>query len=147
MIKQLFEDVLAFSGRLLVEHRTGVRSKIHSTSRRGEMSGSPHSDRAPIRLTRRGRAVLVAFAATVTLVALWLTVGPGAFAGSGDGHHGTSRPPETVVVQPGDTLWGIASAVDPGADPRLTVRRIMDLNGLGGDPVVLPGQEIRLPAG
>ncbi|NKZ07708.1 LysM peptidoglycan-binding domain-containing protein [Actinomadura latina] len=111
------------------------------------MSGSPHSDRPPIRLTRRGRAVLVALASTVTLVALWLTVGPGAFAGSRDDHRGTSGPARTVVVEPGDTLWGIASAADPGADPRWTVQRILDLNGLGGDPTVRPGQEIRLPAG
>lgn len=111
------------------------------------MSGSPHTDRAPIRLTRRGRAVLVALPATVTLVALWLTVGPGALAGDGGGHGGPSRPACTVVVGPGDTLWGIAAAADPGADPRRTVQRIMDLNGLGGDPVVRPGQEIRLPAG
>ncbi|MFB4311884.1 LysM peptidoglycan-binding domain-containing protein [Actinomadura sp. GTD37] len=111
------------------------------------MSGSPHSDRAPIRLTRRGRAVLVAFAAAVTLVALWLTVGPGAFAGSGESGDGTSRPARTVVVEPGETLWGIASAADPGGDPRRAVERIMDLNGLGGDPIVRPGQEIRLPSG
>ena len=111
------------------------------------MSGSPHSDRAPIRLTRRGRVVLVAFAATVTLVALWLTVGSGAFAGSGESGDGPSRPARTVVVEPGESLWGIASAADPGADPRRTVRRIMDLTGLGGDPTVRPGQEIRLPAG
>ncbi|CNF43161.1 LysM domain [Mycobacterium tuberculosis] len=110
------------------------------------MSGSPHGDRAPIRLTRRGRAVLVGSAATVTLVALWLSAGPGAFAGD-RGHGGPSRPARTVVVGPGDTLWGIAAAADPGTDPRRTVQRIMDLNGLGGDPVVRPGQEIRLPAG
>ncbi|MFA1545835.1 LysM peptidoglycan-binding domain-containing protein [Actinomadura chokoriensis] len=111
------------------------------------MPGSPHSDRPPIRLTRRGRAVLVAFAATLTLVALWLTVGPGAFAGSAEGHDDPARPARTVVVEPGETLWGIASAADPGADPRRTVQRIMDLNGLGGDPTVRPGQEILLPAG
>ena len=111
------------------------------------MSGSPQRDRAPIRLTRRGRAVLVGLAATVALVALWLTVGPGALAGSGDGRGGPSRPARTVVVEPGETLWGIASAAEPGADPRRTVRRIMDLNGLGGDPTVRPGQEVRLPAG
>ncbi|MBB6396635.1 hypothetical protein BKA00_003549 [Actinomadura coerulea] len=146
MIKQLFEDVLAFSGRPLVEHRTGVRSKMHSKSRRGEMPGSLHSDRPPIRLTRRGRAVLVAFTATVTLVFLWLTVGPGAFAGSRESRGGPSRPAETVVVEPGETLWDIASAADPGSDPRLVVRRIIDLNGMAGDPTVHPGQELRLPS-
>lgn len=109
------------------------------------MPGSPHSDRAPIRLTRRGRAVLVAFAATVTLVSLWLTVGPGALAGSRDGGPAPSHPSRTVVVERGDTLWDIAAGADPGTDPRLVVQRIIDLNGLGGDPTVQPGQELRLP--
>ena len=111
------------------------------------MSGSPHSDRTPIRLTRRGRAVVVGFAATVTLVLLWLTVGPGAFAGSREGHDASPRPARTVVVEPGETLWDIASAADPGTDPRVVVKRIIDLNGLAGDPTVQPGQELRLPAG
>ncbi|WP_243717589.1 LysM peptidoglycan-binding domain-containing protein [Actinomadura darangshiensis] len=110
------------------------------------MSGSPQSDRPPIRLTRRGRAVLVGFAAMVTLVLLWLTVGPGAFAGAREGHT-PSRPAKTVVVEPGDTLWDIAFTADPRTDPRLVVQRIIDLNGLGGDPTVHPGQELRLPAG
>ncbi|MGP4023748.1 LysM peptidoglycan-binding domain-containing protein [Actinomadura sp. 3N407] len=110
------------------------------------MSGSPHSDRVPIRLTRRGRAVLVLFAAAVALVVLWLTVGSGALAGGRESHRGPSTTAETVVVEPGDTLWDIASDADPGTDPRLVVQRIIDLNGMGGDPTVRPGQEIRLPA-
>lgn len=110
------------------------------------MSGSPHSDRAPIRLTRRGRAVLVLFAATVTLVVLWLTVGPGALAGGRESRGDPSGTAESVVVEPGDTLWDIASDADPGTDPRLVVQRIIDLNGMGGDPTVRPGQQIRLPA-
>ncbi|MFD0684957.1 LysM peptidoglycan-binding domain-containing protein [Actinomadura fibrosa] len=110
------------------------------------MSGSPHGERAPVRLTRRGRAVLVCFAAAVTLVALWLTVGPGALAGGSEGR-GAPSSGETVVVEPGDTLWDIAAAADPEADPRLVVARIIDLNGLGGDPTVQPGQRLRLPAG
>ncbi|WP_033333508.1 LysM peptidoglycan-binding domain-containing protein [Actinomadura welshii] len=108
------------------------------------MSGSPHSDRTPIRLTRRGRAVVIGFAATVTLVLLWLTVGPGAFAGSREDRE-TKHPARTVTVEPGETLWDIASAADPDTDPRLVVQRIIDLNGLAGDPTVHPGQELRLP--
>jgi LysM repeat protein len=50
----------------------------------------------------------------------------------------------TVVVQPGDTLWAIATRSSPGADPRQTVQRIVDLNGLRGTSVV-PGQQLRLP--
>ncbi len=38
----------------------------------------------------------------------------------------------TIVVQPGQTLWGIATQVAPHADPRATVQRIIDLNHLAG---------------
>src|SRR5690606_7589524 len=124
------EDVLALSRRSLVEHRTGVRSKMHSTPRRGEMPYSPRNDRTPIRLTRRGRVVVVTFAAGVTLMSFWVTVGADALAGGHDGDM-PSAPGETVIVHPGDTLWGIASEVDPETDTRLVVQRIIDLNGLG----------------
>ncbi|WP_329521697.1 LysM peptidoglycan-binding domain-containing protein [Spirillospora sp. NBC_01491] len=94
--------------------------------------------------------VLVTFAAAVLLVALWLTVGRGARAGSGDasaaegGVVAASEGVRTVVVEPGDTLWEIAVGVDSGADPRVIVQRVMDLNGLS-DAFVQPGQELRLP--
>jgi predicted Zn-dependent protease len=97
---------------------------------------------AGIRLTRRGRAVLIGTAATLLLVAFWLTANPGAHAGSGT----VERPAktQTVTVEPGDTLWSIASRARPSADPRVTVQRIIDLNGLAGS-VVQPGQRIALP--
>ncbi|WP_067458775.1 LysM peptidoglycan-binding domain-containing protein [Actinomadura macra] len=110
------------------------------------MSGSAH-EHAPIRLTRRGRAVVVSFVATVTLFGLWLTVGSGALAGGREVHRGPSGQGEMVVVEPGETLWEIAAGFDPGADPRIIVQRLIDLNGLGGDPTVQPGQHLRLPAG
>ena len=50
----------------------------------------------------------------------------------------------TVVVQPGDTLWSIAAAAAPGVDVRITVDRIVALNGSA--PIVV-GQELELPAG
>ncbi|KAB2346387.1 LysM peptidoglycan-binding domain-containing protein [Actinomadura rudentiformis] len=95
-----------------------------------------------IRLTRRGRAVLTAFAACTLLVAFWLTEGPGARAGDG-GHAPAHR--QTVVVEPGETLWDIAARHAPDSDPRRTVDRIIDLNSLSS-PVVQPGQQLRLPA-
>ena len=36
---------------------------------------------------------------------------------------------EIHVVQPGETLWSIASEVDPGGDVRATVDRLAELNG------------------
>ena len=49
---------------------------------------------------------------------------------------------QTVVVQPGDTLWSIAAAAVPGVDVRITVDRIIALNG--SSPIIV-GQELELP--
>jgi nucleoid-associated protein YgaU len=49
------------------------------------------------------------------------------------------------VVQPGDTLWAIAQRVDPAADPRPMVDRIMRLNGLQGAEVEV-GRVLLLPS-
>lgn len=92
----------------------------------------------PVRLTRRGRAVVIVFAAAFVLTVLWFTAGRGAFAGESE------RAPETFVVQPGDTLWDIAARAKPEADPRLTFRLIMKLNHLT-DVVLEPGQRLVLP--
>ena len=45
------------------------------------------------------------------------------------------------VVQPGDTLWSIAHQIEPHADPRDVVDRLVDLNGSGA---LQPGQRLRL---
>ena len=49
-----------------------------------------------------------------------------------------------VVVQPGESLWQIASEIAPGVDPRETVSAIRSLNGLG-DTTVVAGQSIVVP--
>ncbi|XVQ09092.1 LysM peptidoglycan-binding domain-containing protein [Spirillospora sp. CA-255316] len=91
---------------------------------------------------------MIGFVATVLLVVFWLVAGPGARAG-GQGEEapsgGSPARTETVVVGPGETLWDIAVRDDPEGDPRVTVRRIADLNGLS-DSVVQPGQHLRMPA-
>jgi nucleoid-associated protein YgaU len=52
--------------------------------------------------------------------------------------------PDTVyVVQPGDTLWEIATARYAG-DPREAVWRIEQANGLDSSALT-PGMELRLP--
>ncbi|MFN8126343.1 MAG: LysM peptidoglycan-binding domain-containing protein [Candidatus Nanopelagicales bacterium] len=48
------------------------------------------------------------------------------------------------TVAPGDTIWALAVAAAPSADPRETVDRIMRLNGLTG-PEVQIGQVVLLP--
>src|SRR4029077_6619556 len=49
-----------------------------------------------------------------------------------------------VVVQPGDTLWGIASTRYPGDDVRVRVDEIERLNGLQS-PKIEAGEMLRLP--
>jgi len=60
--------------------------------------------------------------------------------------HGGAAPAQSrVVVQPGDTLWSIASEHYPGDDVRVRVEDIERANGLQG-PTIEVGQELRLPA-
>jgi hypothetical protein len=108
-----------------------------------------HERRADgIRLTRRGRVVLTVLVAMILVWGFWLTAkrGAGASSGPGDrpGAAGRGSGLGSVKVGRHDTLWGIASRHRPGADPRTTVQRIIDLNGLSG-VIVQPGQELRLP--
>jgi len=48
------------------------------------------------------------------------------------------------VVRPGDTLWGIARAVDPGGDVRGLVDR---MEAEAGSATLYPGESIRIPIG
>ena len=51
-----------------------------------------------------------------------------------------------VTVQPGDTLWGIAAEIDPGADPRALIAEIREVNALAQSGLT-PGQVLVVPAG
>jgi LysM domain len=146
MIKHLFEDVLEFCRWSAVE-LVRVFDRNHVRLRRGETDMSAfaqtHSS-APVRLTRRGRVVVVCAVAIVLLVGLWLSARHGAGAASG-GDRGPVGARDSVTVGPHDTLWGIAVRARPEVDPRVTVQRIIDLNALSG-AVVNPGQTIYIPS-
>jgi LysM repeat protein len=49
-----------------------------------------------------------------------------------------------VVVQPGQTLWSIASAAEPSADPRGVIEQIMSVNDLTSTKLPV-GEEIWVP--
>ena len=49
-----------------------------------------------------------------------------------------------VTVDAGASLWEIAVAVDPSADPRVVIEDIVRLNGLD-DAVIEPGQRLAVP--
>jgi len=51
----------------------------------------------------------------------------------------------SMVVEPGDTLWGIAAARYPSDDVRVRVGEIERLNGLHS-PKIEVGETLRLPA-
>jgi hypothetical protein len=100
-----------------------------------------------LRLTRRGRIVVAALViAGVTVAALLIT-----FLASGGAqatNHGQARAGyqgmHKIVVQPGQTLWSIASTAEPSADPRIVVQEIMTANALTG-PAVEAGQLLWVP--
>jgi len=104
--------------------------------------------RAPSRLAqqamyRRRRLVAVALLVLTTLVVLLLANAVVASAGGGTPVPAAGTPSSVVhVVQPGDTLWSIARDLEPNADVRLTVDRLVDLNG--GAPLTV-GQRLVLP--
>ncbi len=101
-------------------------------------AGSPAAVR--LRLTRRARRLVVVLAlAAGVAVGSWL--GPLIGGGGGDLRLAGGS---SVVVQPRDTLWSIASAVAEGADVRGVVDEIQELNGLDG-AALRPGQVLVLP--
>lgn len=116
----------------------------------GRRGGAPivPAREAPLRLTRRGRVAavlgLVLLASLVSALVFALALGPASGRSAAPAPTGAAAG-STVVVQPGDTLWAIASRVAPKADPRVTVQQIIDRNGLAGASVQA-GQVLVLPS-
>lgn len=118
----------------------------HAIALGGHLGLRPvRTEQPPLRLTRRGRIVLVVlplFVATLALLVAWAGFVAPARAGSerlvGPGTA------VTVTVQPGDSLWTIAADRVPDQDPRVTISQIRELNDLSGSRV-LPGDQILVP--
>jgi LysM repeat protein len=91
----------------------------------------------PLRSARRIRPV--SRLAAVLALALFVSLGLAVAA------HGSSSGDTTVVVQPGDTLWSIASQRYPSDDVRARVEDIERANGLQS-PLIEVGETLRLPA-
>lgn len=97
---------------------------------------------APLRLTRRGRVLLL-----LSLVAVLF----GAFS---LGRTATQAAPtagaeqvvqaEETTVQPGESLWSVATRIAPDNDPREVVAQIRRLNNLTSSQLQ-PGQQLLLP--
>jgi hypothetical protein len=114
----------------------------------GPIRARPHvSSPPPLRLTRRGRAVvatlIVAIIAAIALV-VGLTAAGGARAANQGQPSAGYQGMHEIVVRPGQTLWSIASAAEPGADPRDVVQEIMTANAMS-DTTISAGQLLWVP--
>lgn len=113
---------------------------------------TPRASRRPaprgrLRLTRRGRIVLIGLPllllAAVLLTVLGFFTSPAKASSVRDSLAVTSS--VKVTVGSGQTLWAIAGAVDPQRDPRDVVADIVELNHLDTS-VVRPGQVLFVPS-
>lgn len=94
-----------------------------------------------LRLTHRGR-IAILIAALLTLAVLVVALSPSTTATDEPGAPVATR---TVTVQPGHTLWDIASEANPNGDIRQTVDDIMRLNSLTSAAGLQMGSEIAVP--
>jgi hypothetical protein len=91
----------------------------------------------PVRLTLRGRVVLVVGLLILGTVLVVLAAGRGEAADP-------TGPVPTAVVESGDTLWSVAARTAPGRDRFQIIDEIRRLNGIS-DYTVHPGQRLLLP--
>lgn len=129
----------------------GMKKAERKQLRQGSLPGTPVRPQAVkpprLRLTRRGRIVLIGLP-LVLLAAILLSLAgllnsPAKAADTASGLAVT--PAVSVTVQPGESLWAIAGAVDPGRDPRDVIADIVQLNDLDGGRV-MPGQQLFVPS-
>ena len=93
----------------------------------------------PLRLTRRGRAVVLGFLDLLASLASAVL-----FTTASRAEEVPAGPPPTIVVRPGDTLWDIAARTLPRGDGQVAVDQLRRLNGLPGYSVQ-PGDVLILP--
>ncbi|QIK66144.1 LysM peptidoglycan-binding domain-containing protein [Nocardioides sp. HDW12B] len=132
---------------------TPVARAVPDARRHPAAHGSPSTRTAPtapraagarsapgVRLTRRGRWV-------VTLLILGAILGLSLVVSSGSVATGERGAPATeqVVVEQGDTLWGIATRVGGPGETRSVMLEIEQLNHLDSS-VLVEGQVLAVPA-
>jgi len=96
--------------------------------------------RSTVRLTRRGRVVVVMLA-LMAVLAVGIVVAAGSVATD---EAGTPEPTAVVMVGPGDTLWDIASAAADDGNVASMIARISKLNALDSGMLV-SGQRLLIP--
>ncbi|PWD50040.1 hypothetical protein C8046_04490 [Serinibacter arcticus] len=128
--------IATFPGRV-APVRTGVSAARSAADRQIRPGAAPTSSR--MRLTRRGRVVLVGLGLAVAAVA-------GSVAGQAvAGAPAVEQATTTLVVAPGETLWTIAEGITaPGEDVRDVVAVIAELNEMDSFSL-MAGEELLLP--
>lgn len=118
----------------------------------GAPSGTALGRRQPLAVYRRRRLLAVGFLLLAVAAALLVAqlalggVGGGPLAAAGAGTPGAAVPigARVWIVRPGDTLWSIATRLDPNGDVRPLVDRLAaEVGGAG----IQPGEAIPLPPG
>jgi nucleoid-associated protein YgaU len=145
-IEQAFGAVGTRTGRsqeatamgTVVEELLGELATPGWATARARSRATRPARRSALRLTRRGRAVVVL--AVLVLLVVGFSMGRVSSQAAGNAH----RVVHTVTVRPGETLWQIAERVAPSADPRVVVAEIEAANHLRADGV-LPGQQLAVP--
>lgn len=115
-----------------------------STAKLHPVRTAPRPARAsvegPLRLTRRGRLVIVV-ACVGLLFGAFVAFGPSVIATDEAG-----PAPTTVTVLPGDTLWEIAGRVDSNGDIRNVVDDILEMNDIADAGNLRIGSELAVPS-
>jgi LysM repeat protein len=107
----------------------------------GGQVSRPIPSRSHLRMTKRGRAVLLTLIA-VPLVAVALAFGINA---GGATATSSSTPLAKITVVNGETLWGVAKQIAPKSDPRDVISDLMSVNRLNSADIY-PGEQLSVPA-
>ena len=129
---------------------TMVSGQPMTAMERGRTTGEsgPFRTRAAVpavRLTRRGRVVAAGVSA-LAIGALSIVLATAAQAAHAGQPSPGGRYVAKVEVRPGQSLWSLAEAYDPDADPRLVIQQMQQLNSMAGDQVQ-PGEVLWVPRG
>lgn len=98
------------------------------------------------RLTRRGERVVAIAVTLLSVVAFsFISIVVSSVVQASQAPVAESVATTEITVASGDTLWDIAVAVDPSADPRATIDRIERLNAMTPGTVLQAGQSLLVP--
>jgi nucleoid-associated protein YgaU len=137
-------EVKSVRGLSTPADRLGAAGPSRETGRRCPARARAAADArsaAPVRLTRRGRCLVVLVVLALAYGLLTIMSAPA--ASTRQVRHVRAH---TVVVTSGETLWDIAKSVAPGSDPRDVVAEIVDLNALADPGAIRVGQPLDVPA-